>query len=238
MAEAATYSAVETLRGGRQIEIRALRPEDRSELLTAVGRTSPESLYRRFFSVKRGFTEQETIYFLNIDFVDHVALVAVVEEASLPVIVGGARYIVLQPGKAEIAFTVIDPYQGQGIGAALMRHLAGIARRAGLRELVAEVLPRMTRCSRCSPGAGSPSQRRVSSTSSRLRFSSTQLNLLDRPRPRRTPAISSLSLLLCTRMTPDGPYERPVLHILWGWQNWLQRLWGGNVASGAGEQRR
>jgi GNAT superfamily N-acetyltransferase len=31
--------------------------------------------------------------------------------------------------------------QGQGIGAALMRHLAAIARGAGLRELIAEVLP-------------------------------------------------------------------------------------------------
>ena len=91
--------------------------------------------------MKRGFTEQETAYFLNIDFVDHVALVAVVEEGSHPVIVGGARYIVLQPGKAEVAFTVIDQYQGQGIGAALMRHLARIAQGAGLREFVADVLP-------------------------------------------------------------------------------------------------
>jgi len=141
MVEAATYSAVETLRDGRRVAIRALRQDDRAELLAAVGRTSLESLYRRFFYVKRGFTEQETAYFLNIDFVDHVALVAVVEEASRPVIVGGARYIVLQPGKAEVAFTVIDQYQGQGIGAALMRHLAGIARGAGLRELIADVLP-------------------------------------------------------------------------------------------------
>jgi RimJ/RimL family protein N-acetyltransferase len=141
MVEAATYSAVETLRDGRRVDIRSLRPDDRAELLAAVGRTSLESLYRRFFSVKRGFTEQETDYFLNIDFVDHVALVAVVEEASQPVIVGGARYIVLQPGKAEVAFTVIDPYQGQGIGAALLRQLAGIARGAGLRELIADVLP-------------------------------------------------------------------------------------------------
>jgi hypothetical protein len=57
MGEAATYAAVETLRGGRRVEIRALRREDRAELLAAVGRTSPESLYRRFFTVKRGFTE-------------------------------------------------------------------------------------------------------------------------------------------------------------------------------------
>jgi len=36
---------------------------------------------------------------------------------------------------------VVDQYLGQGLGTALMRHLAGIARAAGLRELIAEVLP-------------------------------------------------------------------------------------------------
>ena len=43
------YSAIETLRGGRRIEIRALRPDDRADLIAAVGRTSTQSLYRRFF---------------------------------------------------------------------------------------------------------------------------------------------------------------------------------------------
>jgi RimJ/RimL family protein N-acetyltransferase len=141
MAEAATYAAAETLRDGLRVEIRALRQDDRAELLAAVGRTSRESLYLRFFSVKRGFTDRETDYFLNIDFVDHVALVAVLEEDGRPVIVGGARYIVMRPGTAEAAFTVVDEYQGLGIGTALLRHLTGIARVAGLRELIADVLP-------------------------------------------------------------------------------------------------
>ena len=70
-----------------------------------------------------------------------MALVAVNEENGRPVIVGGGRYVVLQHGKAEVAFAVVDEYQGQGIGAALMRHLAAIAREAGLKELVADVLP-------------------------------------------------------------------------------------------------
>jgi len=81
---------------------------------------------------------------LNVDFVDHVALVAVVYESGRPVIAGGARYVVMQPGKAELAFAVIDQYQGQGLGAALMHHLAAMAREAGLKELIAEVLPEHT----------------------------------------------------------------------------------------------
>jgi len=75
-----------------------------------------------------------------VDFKDHVALVSVVKEKGTAVIVAGARYIMVEPGKAELAFFVIDEYQGQGIGTLLMRHLAGIACRSGLKELTAEVL--------------------------------------------------------------------------------------------------
>jgi GNAT superfamily N-acetyltransferase len=139
--EAASYSAIESLRHGRQVEIRALAPDDRPDFLAAVDRTSPRSLYRRFFSVRQDFAEQEVDFFLNVDFVNHVALVAVIEEDGRPVIVGAGRYIVVGPGRAEVAFAVVDAYQGQGIGAALMRHLAVVARYAGLTELVADVLP-------------------------------------------------------------------------------------------------
>lgn len=138
--EVAEYEVAETLRDGRPFKIRALRPDDRDGLLAAVGQTSAQSLYRRFFSPRRGFTEEQIAYFVNVDFVAHVALVAVLEENGRRVIVGGGRYIVVQPGKAEVAFVVVDRYQGQGIGAALMRHLTTIARDAGLQELVAEVL--------------------------------------------------------------------------------------------------
>jgi RimJ/RimL family protein N-acetyltransferase len=141
MLNAAKYSALEVLRNGRRIEIRALRTGDRAELLDAIERTSAQSLYRRFFGAKRDFSEKEIEFFTNIDFVNHVALVATVEEESRAVIVGGGRYIIVRPGSAEVAFAVVDEYQGQGIGRAPMRHLVTIARAAGLKELVAEVLP-------------------------------------------------------------------------------------------------
>ncbi len=139
--QAADYSGVESLRDGRQVEIRALRPADRAGLLAAFERTSDESRYRRFFAPKRTFSEREIAYYLNVDFVSHVALVAVLEDGGRPVIVGGARYIVSEPGRAEVAFAVDDAYQGLGIASGLMRHLVKIARTAGLSELDAEVLP-------------------------------------------------------------------------------------------------
>jgi RimJ/RimL family protein N-acetyltransferase len=141
MLELAKYSEVEALRDGRGVEVRALRPEDRDDLIAAVRRIGTDSLYRRFFAVKREFSEKETSFFVNVDFVNHVALIAVVEEDGKPVIAGGGRYIVVNPGQAEVAFAVVDKYHGQGIGTTLMRHLVAIARRAGLRELIADVLP-------------------------------------------------------------------------------------------------
>ena len=141
MPEAAAYSAHEHLRDDRPITIRALRPDDRAEMLAAIGRTSMQSLRRRFFAPKKGFSEQEMAFFLNIDFESHVAIVAEIAEDGRPVIAGGGRYIVVQPGQAEVAFVVVDAYQGQSIGTILTRHLAVLARNAGLKELVAEVLP-------------------------------------------------------------------------------------------------
>jgi RimJ/RimL family protein N-acetyltransferase len=141
LVEPSSYSAIEKLRNGERIEIRAVRPQDRDDLIAAVGRTSSESLYRRFFAVRRHFSETEESFYLNIDFVSHVALVALADENGQRNIVGGGRYVVGKSGQAEVAFTVVDKYQGRGLGAALLRHLAAIARQAGLRELVAYVLP-------------------------------------------------------------------------------------------------
>jgi GNAT superfamily N-acetyltransferase len=140
MLEPVNYSVIETLRGGRKVEIRAQRPQDGDGLRAAIARMSDASLYRRFFGMRPRFTESEAAYFLDIDFVKHVALVVLADENGKQAIAGAGRYIVVRSGQAEVAFAVVDEYQGEGIGAALMRNLAAIAREAGLRELIAEVL--------------------------------------------------------------------------------------------------
>jgi len=141
MSTAANYTAEERLRDGRRVEIRALKPDDKADMLDAVSRIGAQSMRRRFFGAKRDFSESEQAFYLNVDFVNHVALVAVIAEGERRTIVGGGRYVVTQPGSAEVAFAVVDAFQGQGIGSRLLRHLIVIARQAGLKELIAEVLP-------------------------------------------------------------------------------------------------
>ena len=142
--EVAKYSADGQLRDGRPIVIRALRPDDRANLVRAINRTSAQSRYLRFFGAKRYFTDREISFFTDVDFVNHVALIATANQDGCQVIVGGGRYVVTEPGKAEMAFIVADEFQGQGMGTALLRHLIAIARDTELNQLTAEVLPENT----------------------------------------------------------------------------------------------
>ena len=141
MTDIAQFRAAEVLRDGRRVLIRAVRPQDREGLLAAFARTGDEARYRRFFSPKRSFTESETAFYVDVDFRNHVALVAELEQDGRAEIAAGARYIVSGPDCAEVAFMVRDDCQGLGIGSLLMRHLVALARTAGLASLVAEVLP-------------------------------------------------------------------------------------------------
>jgi GNAT superfamily N-acetyltransferase len=140
----AKYSTFETLSDGCRVEIRALGPDDQAGLIAATGRTSARSFQRRFFGVKRSFTDQEVAFFMNVDFINHVALLALIHEGGRSVIAGGGRYIVVRPGQAEVALVVVDEYQGHGIGRVLMHHLTAIARAAGLHTMIAEVLSENT----------------------------------------------------------------------------------------------
>jgi RimJ/RimL family protein N-acetyltransferase len=139
MIEAVEFSATETLPGGLHVEIRPLFAHDREALMAAVRNMTDTSLQRRFFALKREFSAKEKAYFLNVDQRTHVALVAV---ASIPepAIVGGARYVALGRGRAELACAVVDQFQHRGLGTLLVRRLCEIAHQAGLQELVAEVL--------------------------------------------------------------------------------------------------
>ena len=75
----------------------------------------------------------------------HDPVIAIVGVGPAATVIGGARYVVddpsVKPRSAEIAFTIEEDYQGQGIASSLLRHLIRIARDQGLARLEAEVLP-------------------------------------------------------------------------------------------------
>ncbi len=144
MNDAGSYQVNETLRNGETVTIRAIRPEDKELILKGVRELDDSTLYLRFFGTKREISDQELKYFTEVDFIDHVALVAVADLDDEPRIIGGGRYIACEnPAKirsAEVAFMIHDRYQGKGLGTIIMKHLLKIARKSGIAQFEAEVL--------------------------------------------------------------------------------------------------
>jgi RimJ/RimL family protein N-acetyltransferase len=121
--------------------IRSIRPDDGPRLQEAYARLSPRSRYQRFLAVKPRLTGSDTRYLVGVDGLDHVALVAV-DPADPEWIVGVARFVRDQRDRhsAEIAVVVGDPFQGDGLGSALVQRLVAAARERGVDRLTATVL--------------------------------------------------------------------------------------------------
>jgi GNAT superfamily N-acetyltransferase len=140
----ATYSVTERLKDQRSATIRAVRPSDKGLIMEALRGLSADSIYRRLFASKKEFTDADLKEFTEVDFLNVVALVAVLKQNGSDRIVGEGRYIrsgdaeMLQ--KAEVALLVHDAFQGLGIASCLLKHLIAIARETGITHLEAEVL--------------------------------------------------------------------------------------------------
>lgn len=136
------YHVTEILRDKRPVIIRAVRPDDKGLFIDGLTQLSAESIYRRFFGPKK-FTESDLKQATEVDFVNVVALVAVLEKDGEAHIAGGGRYVRIGPGgqTAEVAFLIGDAFHGLGIGSRLFKHLVSIARDSGITRFEAEVLP-------------------------------------------------------------------------------------------------
>ena len=99
--DAANYRAIEKLRDGRNYIVRAQRRDD--NIIDALHlRAGLRSFYLRFLTRKHRLNNFEAGFYLNVDFIRQVALLADLHGE----IVGGARYYIWSPGQADIAFIV------------------------------------------------------------------------------------------------------------------------------------
>lgn len=140
-----TFSTHATLRDGRAIQIRSIKPSDKAALREAFGTLSPRSAYFRFLHFKNELSEDELKFLTEVDYLNHVPLVAVQRRGKNEKIIGVARYLRLAGGplpsnSAEAVVAVSDAQQGRGIGTLLLENLAMIAKENGISEFHAEVL--------------------------------------------------------------------------------------------------
>jgi RimJ/RimL family protein N-acetyltransferase len=127
------------LRSGHTVLIRPMRRDDAPALAAAVEQLSEQSRYRRFHTNMPRLTAQMLTYLTDIDHHDHEALAAVSRTDGRGV--GVARYVrrAEDPQTAEIAVTVVDEWQGRGLGAELLARLSDRARQEGICRFTALV---------------------------------------------------------------------------------------------------
>jgi GNAT superfamily N-acetyltransferase len=118
---------------------RALRPDDGDLLDQLMDGMSPQSRYQRYHGPKPRLTSGDRRYLTSVDERNHLAIVALAPEGA-PVAVVRAVRLKDDPLAAELGIEVVDAWQGQGVGSALIARIARRAAGAGIERLVARVL--------------------------------------------------------------------------------------------------
>jgi acetyl coenzyme A synthetase (ADP forming)-like protein len=145
------------LRDGRSLRLRPIRADDKRRLEDLFYRLSPHARYLRFHHVKNRISEEELRYFTEVSPPEHCAYVASLGEGADERIIGVARWLAQRDRQtAEVAFTVDDSIQFQGIGTALLEQLAAAGAQLGFKRFLAEVLPENSAMQRVFENSGFP----------------------------------------------------------------------------------
>jgi RimJ/RimL family protein N-acetyltransferase len=129
------------LRDSMRVRVRPIRPEDRDRLRVGLHQLSAASRYHRFLATVSELSDAQLRYLTAVDQVNHLAWIALDPARPGEPALGVARCIRLphDPGMAEVAVTVLDAYQGRGLGTLLLGLLSASAAAQGIRTFRAYV---------------------------------------------------------------------------------------------------
>lgn len=130
-----------SLRDGRTVHVRAVRPSDEAEVVQAFERLSADARYMRFMHSVREL-DREQLRRVLASFPEHgIGIVASVPAVDGYDIAGGAIAVITGDGtRCEFAITVAGNFGGSGLATVLMNTLIDAARRRGLAEMEGFVL--------------------------------------------------------------------------------------------------
>lgn len=130
-----------SLRDGRAVHIRAMRPEDEAELVQAFGRMSDDARYMRFMRSVREPNIERVRKTLSSFPASGFGIVATAPAVDGIDIVGSAIYVIgNDPTTCEFAITVGAAFGGAGLARMLMTALIESAKSRGLEAMEGFVL--------------------------------------------------------------------------------------------------
>lgn len=126
---------------GAPVTLRPLRPEDLDIETAFVEGLSAETRASRLLggaiSVTREYLERLT----QVNYDRDMALAATVMLEGREALIGVARYALAADGESgEFALVIADAWQGRGIGKRMLKKLAAVAQRRGLRRIYGDTL--------------------------------------------------------------------------------------------------
>ncbi|WAL61522.1 bifunctional acetate--CoA ligase family protein/GNAT family N-acetyltransferase [Thermocoleostomius sinensis] len=140
------YVSSWTLRDGRTVTVRPIRPEDEPLIIRFHQSLSEQSVYFRYFhliKLSQRIAHERLTRICFIDYDREMALVADYQnpETGIHDILGVARLSKLRTtDEAEFALLVSDRAQGQGLGTELLRRLLQIGLNERIKRITAEIL--------------------------------------------------------------------------------------------------
>ena len=126
---------------GERVVIRPVLPQDAELTAAFFGGLSPRARQQRFLSAMRSLPPGLITRLTDVDYSEHVALVAEVFRGNGETVIAEARYARRGEGEsAEFAISVAEPWQGLGLARLLLHKLKASAAAAGINTLVGETL--------------------------------------------------------------------------------------------------
>ncbi len=135
--ELETYRTTKT---GLEILLRPVKISDEPLLKEFFYSLSDQSMYRRFFSIRKNVPHEMLQEFVVIDYTKRKVILAVLQHDTKEEVIGIGQYSVQEnTHTAVVALVVRDDYQKKGIGTELLSYLTYLAKKQGLLGFYAEV---------------------------------------------------------------------------------------------------
>lgn len=133
--------ARQTLKDGKEVRFRAIKPSDEEEMRRLFYRFSDEAVYYRYFSPIRTMPHSKMQKYVNVDYGQVMSIVGVVGEPGKGRIIAEARFARdRKKPYADVAFVVDEAYQGSGIASYMYKMLTRLAKERGIQGFTADVL--------------------------------------------------------------------------------------------------
>ncbi len=127
------------LKDGTDVILRPIKPEDEPMWHELLGSCSTQSLWFRFSYLFKETTHEMAARYCFVDYDREIGIVAEVEEEGERKLIGVGRLVAdVNHHAAEYAVIVVDRWHGHGLGGLLTGYCEEVAKKWGVKKIVAE----------------------------------------------------------------------------------------------------